>query len=542
MNGMIWSLIIMYAVAFLVLLSSVLKDMRRSIFRGCVSLVLAMLAIPLAMLLTHNLIDRLTTVVLHLIDLNSIAPLMQAFPSLEESVVGLVHMVTAPELYRLMFIVVMLALAIVSAIVCHIIERKKPALAKKHKGIGAGIGVVFGLVLIVAYLTPTAGYAAEAPEVIHVLGEYEQISHEGEEEMSEEAVQIQSQAQKAANTPLLKVVRALGGEKMFDWMTTVEIDGEKTDLHTEFHALDILGADVAVLTAVPMEDYTDKEYDTLKAVGDVFERSTLLRVLGAEGLSAMSKAWLKNELFIGIARPDMGTGMNVALDAAMVVLKDTNKDTIAKDIRGLAPAISAAMRAFNTLQNLQPSTPDSSESSDTDAPESSGSSTVEVLGQLVDAISESADSPEAKEVLVRAGIGLVAKELGQLLVTTDKNPSSSDSQQGSSPSDGTDDTTDNTTGDTPSDSPSSDVGGIGSSLGITSDMLPEGTEITQETYDQFVGELTDLAVAGVLKEDAETVVEEVKDIRDLVGIDLSDEMCEQLVNGVLNSPFASLFK
>ena len=96
--------------------------------------------------------------------------------------------------------ILLTVLGLISGLVCRAIEKKKPALAKKSKPIGAGIGVAFGLVVLIALMAPTAGYAAEAPEVIHILGEYEQITHEGEEDMSDEAVAVQQDAQKTADT------------------------------------------------------------------------------------------------------------------------------------------------------------------------------------------------------------------------------------------------------------------------------------------------------------------------------------------------------
>ena len=76
----------------------------------------------------------------------------------------------------------------------------------------------------------------------------------------------------------------------------------------------------------------------------------------------------------------------------------------------------------------------------------------------------------------------------------------------------------------------------------TEGLLPEGTEITKEEYDTFVEGVTDLAVSGVLSEDVDTVIEEIKNVRDEAGIDISDELCEEFIKGVLNSPYASLFQ
>lgn len=525
MNPTTLSFIVMYAVAAIILVICVLKDMHRSIFRAAVALGLACLAIPLAILLTHNTLDRLTLKLLHTINLEIIAPVTEAFPSLEEGVVALVHMVIASEIYRLVFLILVAVLALIGHFVCNLIEEKKPALAKRSKPIGAAIGAVFGVVMIVAIMAPTAGYAAEAPEVIHILGEYEQISHEGAEDMSDGAVEVQVQAQKASDTLLLKAVRALGGRAIFRVTTTVEIDGVETDLYTEFHALDALGADIAVLSAVPVDQYGDKEYDTLKSVGDVFEHSALLRVLGAEGLSGLSQAWLKGEDFIGIPKPDMGAGMNVALDAAMIVLKDTTKETVARDVRALTPAVSAALRAFNTLQNVTGGDSTGTE----DGGEASGSTGMgsildgDNIGKLVEAIAEAADSQESKDALLKAGIGLVAKELESVFVTEGKPAEETTPSEGATPGEGSEGDGEVVAPDLP-------------------DVIPEEIKISKEEYDAFVAHLTNLALTGKLRGDVATVLEQVKQIRDTVGIAISDEACEELVRNVVEGPYAALFQ
>ncbi len=539
MNVVTWSLIIMYAVAALILAICVLKDMRRSVLRAGVSLGLALASVPLAMLLAHFAVDRVAARVLAVLDFDNIEALNEAIPSLGDGVTALLHMVVASELYRIMLLVLIAVLGLASWLICRAVERKWPVTAKKSKPIGAAIGTAFGIVMIVAVLAPTAGYAAHVPEVLHIWGEYEQISHEGEEEISDEVTAAQTDARDASDTLLLKAVRTLGGDAVFRAMTSAEIDGVETDLNTELHALDALGADIAVLSAVPVDRYGDAEYDTLKSVGDVFEESVLLRVLGAEGLSSASKAWLKNETFLGISKPELDDDVEIALDAAMIVLKDSTKDTIAKDARALAPAISAALRAFNDMKS-EPDAPAADESSaPADSDTATGplsSMTVEKIDKLVEAINESAETPEAKEVLMKAGIGLVAKEMEQYFVSGDAT------------ADNTSNTTSDSSSETPDDGNKTPEGG--DQAPDTGDKLPETPaydisdedKISQEEYDAFVEQLTELAVTGALGGDAASVLARVIAIRDEVGIAITDEACEELVKNVVEGPYVALFK
>lgn len=548
MNAVVISLTVMYAFAAIVLAICILKDMRRSILRASVSLALAVLAIPLAVLLTHNTLDRLTLRLLHVADLEQLAaPLIEAFPSLDKCAVALVHMVIASEIYSLVFLILLAVFGLISGFVCRLIEQKKPALAKKSKPIGAAIGVAFGLVVIVALMAPTAGYAAEAPEIIHILGEYEQITHEGEENISDEALATQQNAQKAANTPLLKLVRVLGGKAIFRATTTVEIDGATTDLYREFHSLDALGAKLAALTAVPVGDYQSAQYEAILQVADVIEDSVLLRVLSAEGLSSLSQTWGCGEQFLGVSKPTDNEIVEIVIDVVLKRFENTTKDTVASDVRRLAPAVAAAIKAFNIYNSMQPfapsdpSTPsdpsapsDPSTPSDPSAPsdpstpsepltpsepstaptEPSTPAISDTIATVVESLGDALEDEETKSLAIEIGIGVIAKEIEKFFVT-DKREDLNAPTEG-----GADDAF---------------AGGI-------AELLPPDVVITQEDYDGFMEGLSNIAVSGSLGKPAQAAVEDVKAVRDEIGIALSDELCEELVNAVQNSPYADLFK
>lgn len=539
--GMTWSLVAMYAVAVVILAVCILKDVFRSTLRSCVSLGLLLLSIPIAVFLTRGTIDRLTSTVLHTLDLSNYESLLEAIPSLEEGVVALVHMLSAPEIYRLIFIILLAVLGLASWLICRAIEKKNPDLGKKNKAIGAAIGAVSGIVMIVAVMAPTAGYAINSPEAVHILGEYEQISHEGDEDMSEGAIALENVADKTSHTPLLGMVRVLGGEAIFDTLTTVTVDGEQTNLHEEFHGLNLLGEDIATLTAVPIAEYGEKEYTTLKTVGDAFEHSALLRVLGAETVSSLCRSWLKNEPFLMLGKPEMDAATGVALDAAMFVLKNTTKDSIARDVRGLTPAVAAAIRTMNLMNDMnKPSTDGATDTEQGETEPSTGGNVLDNIGSIVSSLTQDLETEESKEVIVRAGIGLIAKELENILVKKDDTTKPETPAEPSTPS-----TDEGEGGDEPAiDEPDEPEAPVDTPTipSIPDIIVSEDAKITQEEYDVFVEELTDLAVSGVMKEEEQVIVEEIKDIRDSIGIDISDETLEQLVSGVLNSPFASLFQ
>ena len=126
MNAMTWTLIAAYACAVIVIAVCVVRNLFRSIFRGAVALGLAVIALPLSVLIARLTVDSLTSKILHLVDLSALSSLEEAFPSLEEGAVALVHMVAAPEIWRLVLVLMLVLFTVVGTIVCRIVEKHKP--------------------------------------------------------------------------------------------------------------------------------------------------------------------------------------------------------------------------------------------------------------------------------------------------------------------------------------------------------------------------------------------------------------------------------
>lgn len=527
MNGMLISLIPMYVLAAVVLAICILRDMHRSILRAGVSLGLTMLAIPLAILLTNSALDPLVLKALYAIGLDKIVPLamIDAFPSLEQSIVALVHMMIAPAIYLLVFWTILGILALIGHFVCRAIEQKKPELAKRSKPIGAAVGVVFGVVMIVAYMAPSAGYTAQIPYIMHALGEYEPSADQKDTQMVfDELASAQEQTKNVSETFLLKAVRAMGGEAIFRATTETKIDGVKTDLHTEIQVLDALSEKVADLATVPVKEYGQHEYDTIKDIADVIEPSELLRVLSAEGLSSLSRAWLNDEAFLGIEKPTDDAATEVAINVVLKRFANTTKETVVEDIRKMAPSVVAAIKAYNRYSVLATQTPNEpSDDPNGQKPnegdgETSADASITTIEAALDVLNEVIEDEETKQLAMEIAIGVIAKEMESYIVKSD------------SPSTG-------------ASNPGTTNQGISAVIPwLTEDLMPAETEIAQEEYDSFVEGLTDFTVSGGMNQPAEEVIAEVKSIRDEVGIDLSDELCEALVNGVLDSPYASLFQ
>ena len=380
--------LVLAAIAALIVLVNVLKNRKRSLLRGLMSLLVALVCIPIAILLAQSVGSLCVAVAMNFLDAETLQMITGALPSAAEAAGALVKMLVAPLLIVPIYLIVRLIIAlIVGAVVTHWEKEGTGPLARKNGAIGAAIGAVCGLVLVVVVMTPLAGYTAMADEVLDT-GILSTMDSNGV------VTPILPEAEQAAlddmlNTPVLSITRSLGGKAIFNGLTSARVAGERVTLTREVSAIcGIAKTGMSVWN----QGIDQLDIEELAALGEqlptVFENSTLLRVLGAEAISGMSNAWLQNESFMGASRPDFDNSMiNVVVDSALGLFCDTTKDTIVDDVRGLTPLFSIAATATQLGNGAE-------------------------LTDLLDALAEHADSPEIKYLLLNAGVGILAEELG----------------------------------------------------------------------------------------------------------------------------------
>ena len=374
--------VVLAVIAALIVLVSVVRGMKRSLLRGGMSILVAVVSLSISILLSQLVGKALVGVVLKLVDPGTVEMVLGALPSAPEAAEALIKMLIAPLVIVPIFLVLYLVVGgIVGSIVRRLEEGRSP-LARKNMALGALIGTVCGVLLVVVVMAPLAGYTAIADKALDT----------GVLEMTEEpmlSVQEQEVVRDILNTPVLSITRKLGGQAIFDGLTSAKVAGEKVTLSHEIGAICQLAKSGMPLTEKPVDQYGEAEFAIIQEqLPLVFENSSLLRVLGAEALSGMSRAWMKGETFLGMERPNFDNAMiSVVVDSALGLFRDTTKDTLVNDIRGLTPLISIAATATQLGEGAN-------------------------LTDLMDALAEHADSPEIKYLLLNAGVGILAQELG----------------------------------------------------------------------------------------------------------------------------------
>ncbi len=377
------------AIAVIVLGICVLKNMFRPVLRSGMQLAVALLCIPIALLLTKVACSAATSAVLGMIDIDILQQVITDLPSGQQAIEGLAQMVAAPFVFVLIYFVLWVIIGSIVGAVVRSLEKGGAKVALfKNKAIGAGIGVVCGLVLLVVYLVPLIGFTGIVPEALDLVSDMELTEGEPILAVSDEDTQA---INRIVNTPALSVPRALGGKALFASLTSTELDGEKLSLTGEIDSLCTFAASAfPVVQKVTKDIALIDEADVAMLQAELpalFENSTLLRVLGAEAVSGLSRAWMTGDSFLTVEKPKMEGVTAVVVDSALLMFVDTTKDTIVNDIRGLTPMLTAAL-AVNKLQQ--------------------GGDLNDIMEQLAQA----ASTPEIKSLLMTAGVSIVAQELG----------------------------------------------------------------------------------------------------------------------------------
>ena len=315
--------LVLVAIAALIVLVNVLKNMKRSLLRGLMSLLVALVCIPVAILLAQSVGSLCIAVAMNFLDAETLQMITGALPSAAEAAEALVKMLAAPLLIVPIYLIVRLIIAlIVGAVVTRWEKEGTGPLARKNGAIGAAIGAVCGLVLVVVIMTPLAGYTAMADEVLDA-GVLSTVRSDGT------LVPVLPEAEQAAlddmlNTPILTITRSLGGKAIFDGLTSARVAGERVTLSREVSALcGIAKSGMSIWN----QGIDQLDIEQLAALGEqlptVLENSALLRVLGAEAISGVSNAWLQNESFMGASRPSFENAMiDVVVDSALGLRND----------------------------------------------------------------------------------------------------------------------------------------------------------------------------------------------------------------------------
>ena len=266
------------------------------------------------------LIDAVKTA---LSDSPEIAELLTENPDFASSLLNVVQMLTAPVLFALFYIVLKIVTWIVFKIFCFILRIKGPKLFGRL--IGAGVGLICGLVGVLVFVVPVCGYTSLVGDTIERL-------YPADQEQSESVTQIKELCA-LGDAPIASTVYNLLGDTLFDQLTTAEFDGKSVTLRDEIGSILTVLDNVKVLGENSIENYGEKESKAVSDMATGISDSALLSHLGSGILSGVSGAWLEGEEFLGVSRPSADEKTNGLLNGFLQVFSTSDASNIGQDLQ-----------------------------------------------------------------------------------------------------------------------------------------------------------------------------------------------------------------
>ena len=315
-----------------------------SALRTLAVLVAAPLSVLLAVLAAEGLAALGLTVLNATGVLGTWAGLLEEVPTLKSALKALVAMTISPVCFYLIFAVLRPVLnAIAKAVTGAITAKKRPNEAEQlvagsekpmknaelrvagKNPMGMLFGALCGLVLCLTLTAPLVGVLAVADETVGLIDEY---SDEPEVETAAPILDA------AANNPGSKTVRLLGGQLMYDHLTSARVGGETLTLNKELRL--VCAAANAVSDTKNTEVPRQEAAESIRQASVAFRESVLVPALAPELLDAADAAWDRGETYHGIAKPSFGEELNTLTDPLLEILASSDRETLKDDVDSVA--------------------------------------------------------------------------------------------------------------------------------------------------------------------------------------------------------------
>ena len=130
------------------------------------------------------------------------------------------------------------------------------------------------------------------------------------------------------------VLSAAGGDLIFDAVSVSTLNGHTVSLRREVKSCMDIGNDFmdAIKAIRNPKGLTDEKKQSIRSLGDSLNESEITRLLAADFLNGAAAAWLENDRYLGIPRPEFGEVLDPVLDGALQVCLVSTPDCAGRDI------------------------------------------------------------------------------------------------------------------------------------------------------------------------------------------------------------------
>ncbi len=125
-----------------------------------------------------------------------------------------------------------------------------------------------------------------------------------------------------------KVIMFCGGDLLYDGISTTKYNGERVSLKTEMEVIIDVISNIAVFSE-DIENFSGDQITALRNIADDFDRSPIVRDIGAAVVSEFGGSW--NSL-----SGDAGTVLNPVMSEFFTAMATTTADTVSEDVDTIA--------------------------------------------------------------------------------------------------------------------------------------------------------------------------------------------------------------
>ncbi len=242
--------------------------------------------------------------------------------------ITLITVIAMPIIFMAVFFVLGIILFIPKIIIQIVILPKADGIGLRLGG--GAIGTVVKVVALAVFLIPLVGYANYANDTI------KQINGEMQ---AEEIGEVDGVLEKITDSFVIKSIYTLGGEALFDNLTTATVNDITVSLRAETNSAVGLVNEIDYFITVTPQDYGQNQVESIERIEQIINEAELVPTLLANTISYVASEWSNGNAAFGIEVPDVGADLQEAFNNTMNTLSTTTEDTFKEDLCTVAEIV-----------------------------------------------------------------------------------------------------------------------------------------------------------------------------------------------------------
>ena len=253
----------------------------------------------------------------------AICQLLIDSPVLTESVLGFLSAMVMPLVYLVLFLVISIVLGIIGGIVTFVLRGSlKAHNSRAHmRGVRTlALSLFSGLVVLFVWFVPVNVYTQMIPPVVAALEETDVIDAADVEGVIDESI---------SENAVLGMFRVFAGEPVCNSITSFKVGEESVKLLDEVGGITKFVGNIVSLSGVDMENFGEEQTEVFDSIASCFDDSNLLAAIIGEVIYHSTDAWIADEDFIGVERPEVGEMLDPTFDTLINVLHSDARKPVA---------------------------------------------------------------------------------------------------------------------------------------------------------------------------------------------------------------------